>query len=72
MATSSPTSSYTSIAAERGSLLESNQIPEVVAEELHRIYLSLNPAELKRNIDAKLAAPYRVYEEKKAQLINFN
>jgi len=46
-------------------LIESNQLPEGVAEELKEIYLSLNPAELKRNIDAKLAELYRAYEGKR-------
>jgi len=36
-------------------LIESNQIPEEVGEELKVIYLSLDPTELKRNIDARLA-----------------
>ncbi|MGB6873475.1 MAG: hypothetical protein WBE46_04960 [Dehalococcoidia bacterium] len=34
-------------------------------EELKGIYLSLNPTELKRNIDAKLAELYQAYEEEK-------
>ena len=34
-------------------------------EELKGIYLSLNPTELKRNIDAKLAELYQAYEEGK-------
>lgn len=45
-------------------LIESSQIPEGVEEELKGIYLSLNPAELKRNINAKLAQLCRAYEEK--------
>jgi len=46
-------------------LTESNQIPEEVKEELKGIYLSLNPAHLKRNIDAKLAELYKAYEDKR-------
>ena len=46
-------------------LIESNQLPGGVGEELKEIYLSLNPAELKRNIDAKLAELYKAYEEKR-------
>ena len=47
-------------------LIDSSQIPEEVKGELGGIYLSLNPAELNlRNIDAKLAELYKVYEEKK-------
>ena len=49
-------------------LIESNQIPEGVEEELKGIYLSLNPAQLKRSIDAKLAKLYQAYEEKKRSL----
>gem|GEM_PF-2363932 len=46
-------------------LMESGQIPEEVKEELKGIYLSLNPAQLKRNIDAKLAKLGKAYEEKR-------
>lgn len=46
-------------------LMESEQIPEEAKEELQRIYLSLNPAELKREIDAKLEELYKIYEEKR-------
>ena len=46
-------------------LIESNQIPEEVGEKLKGIYLSLNPNELKRNIDARLAELYQGYEEKR-------
>jgi hypothetical protein len=46
-------------------LMESDEIPAEVKDELKGIYLSLNPAELKRNIDAKLAKLYKAYEEKR-------
>ena len=46
-------------------ILESNEIPQETQDELKGIYLNLNPAELKRNIDAKLAGLYRAYEEKR-------
>ena len=47
-------------------LLESGQISEEAKEELQGIYLSLNPAELKRQqIDAKLEKLYSFYEEKR-------
>jgi 23S rRNA maturation-related 3'-5' exoribonuclease YhaM len=46
-------------------LMESDQIPEEVKEELEGVYLSLNPAQLKRSIDAKLAKLYKAYEEKR-------
>ena len=45
-------------------LIELGQISEEVKEQLDGIYLSLNPAELKRNIDAKLAKLYQAYEAK--------
>ena len=45
-------------------LMESEQIRDEVKGKLKGIYLSLNPAELKRNIDAKLAKLYKAYEEK--------
>lgn len=40
-------------------LLESGQLSPEMARELTELYLSLNPAELKRQIDRKLA---RLYE----------
>jgi len=46
-------------------LMESGQISEEVKEELKGIYLSLNPAQLKRNIDAKLDKLCKAYEEKR-------
>ena len=46
-------------------LMESDEIPSAVKGELEGIYLSLNPAELKRSIDVKLAKLYKAYEEKK-------
>jgi hypothetical protein len=46
-------------------LTQSSQIPEELKDELKGIYLGLNPAELKRNIDAKLAELYQAYGEKR-------
>ena len=46
-------------------LMESEQIPDEVKEELKGIYLGLNPAQLKRSIDDKLARLYKAYEEKR-------
>jgi hypothetical protein len=46
-------------------LMESEQISGETKEELHGIYLSLNPAELKREIDAKLDKLYKAYQEKR-------
>jgi len=45
-------------------LTESDQIRDEVKEELKGIYLSLNPAQLKRSIDDKLARLYKAYQEK--------
>ena len=45
-------------------LLESPSITEETKEKLKAIYLSLNPAELKRRIDEKLNELYQVYQEK--------
>lgn len=46
-------------------LMESNEISQTKKQELQTIYLSLNPAELKRQIDRKLNMLYRFYEQKK-------
>ncbi len=46
-------------------LIESNQLPEGVSEELKGIYLNLNPAQLKRSIDRKLDELWSAYEEKR-------
>lgn len=46
-------------------LIESDQIPEEKKKELRAIYLSLNPAELKRSIETKLDQLYEAYQEKK-------
>jgi len=45
-------------------IMESSEISESRKQELKNIYLSLNPAELKRNIDKKLDMLYRFYEKK--------
>jgi len=45
-------------------LIESDQVSEETKEKLKGIYLSLNPAELKRSIDAKLDKLYQTYEQK--------
>jgi len=46
-------------------LIESNQISEEVKAELKGIYLSLNPAELKRKIDTKLKNLFQTCESKR-------
>ena len=48
-------------------LIESNQISKEEKEKLMAIYQSLNPAELKRNIDKKLDNLYKIYQKKKGQ-----
>jgi hypothetical protein len=45
-------------------LMESDQINEETKEQLRSLYLSLNPAELKRRIDAKLKQLYLLYQSK--------
>jgi hypothetical protein len=45
-------------------LLESPEISEEKKQELKNIYQSLNPAELKRNIDKKLDMLYKFYKKK--------
>jgi len=52
-------------------LVESGQLPEEAKRQLEAVYLSLNPAELKRSIDAKLDKLYQIYEEKRgSQQVN--
>lgn len=46
-------------------VMESDQIPEERKEELKKLYLSLNPAQLKREIEAKLDRLWEVYQRKK-------
>ena len=45
-------------------VMESKEVSENKKQELEEIYLSLNPAQLKRNIDAKLDELYRACQEK--------
>jgi len=45
-------------------LMESGQISEQNRKQLETVYLNLNPAQLKRSIDAKLDKLYQTYEEK--------
>lgn len=44
--------------------MESKEISKEKKNELEKIYDSLNPAELKRNIDKKLNLLYKAYKEK--------
>ena len=50
-------------------LLESGQLSPAKARELKELYLRLNPAELKRQIDRKLARLYELYRKKKKRPI---
>lgn len=45
-------------------LMNSSEVAKDKKQELMKIYLSLNPAELKRQIDKKLGALYKLYERK--------
>ncbi len=47
-------------------LLQSNQVDQAAQEQLTRAYLALNPAALKREVDAKINRLIQVYEAKKA------
>lgn len=46
-------------------LVDSGQISEQTRKQLEAVYLSLNPAQLKRSIDAKLDKLYHTYEQKR-------
>lgn len=50
-------------------LIESGQVSPEKARELKELYLSLNPAELKRQTDRKLNRLYDLYRKKKKRLI---
>lgn len=45
-------------------LMDSGQMSEATSKQLEAVYLSLNPAQLKRSIDTKLDKLYRTYEGK--------
>ena len=45
-------------------IMESPEVSKQKKEELEKIYLSLNPAHLKRQIDKKLDMLYRIYQQK--------
>lgn len=45
-------------------VIESKEVPKNKKEELKKIYLSLNPAQLKRAIDEKLDLLYKIYQKK--------
>lgn len=45
-------------------VMKSSQISNKKKKELKKVYLSLNPAQLKRDIEAKLDKLYQVYKKK--------
>jgi hypothetical protein len=45
--------------------MESGQLSEEAKKIIEGVYLSLNPAQLKRQIETKTQKLYRQYEEKK-------
>ena len=45
-------------------LIESSRVPETAKSKLKTLYLSFNPAELKRSIDVEVNKLYKAYEEK--------
>jgi len=45
-------------------LMESEHIPQITKNKLRALYLSLNPAQLKRDIDEKLNKLYKIYQKK--------
>lgn len=53
-------------------LMESNQIAPQMAEQLKQLYLSLNPADLKRQIDKKLSRLFDLYQRKKKRSLTIN
>ena len=54
-------------------IMESKEVPEKKKQELKRIYDSLNPAQLKRDIDRKLSLLAKAYQEKNNSLkVDFN
>lgn len=53
-------------------LMESNQIAPQMAKHLQQLYLSLNPAELKRQIDKTLTRLFELYQKKKKRSLTIN
>lgn len=53
-------------------LIESKQLSPEKVRELEALYLSLNPAELKRRIDRKLNGLYELYQRKDKRPISVN
>jgi hypothetical protein len=53
-------------------LMGSNKIAPQTSEQLRQLYLSLNPAELKRQIDKKLSRLFEAYQRKKKRTLTIN
>jgi len=53
-------------------LIESKRLSAEQAKQLQDLYQNLNPADLKRKIDKKLAALYGVYQKKLKKSITIN
>ena len=49
-------------------MMESDQINQETKDMLKKVYDSLNPAEIKRNIDMKLHNLYKAYKRKAAEM----
>ena len=53
-------------------LLDSSQITPQAAKELQQLHLSLDPADLKRQIDKKLSRLFELYQKKKKRSLTIN
>jgi hypothetical protein len=53
-------------------LLESGQLSAEKSKQLQQLYLKLNPADLKRRIEKKLAVLYDLYQKKKKRSVTVN
>jgi len=45
-------------------IIESDEVEERIKQKLMKVYISLNPAQLKRSIDEKLNRLYMIYKHK--------
>lgn len=71
-ASSRPKRTYGAAKTPHHRLIESRQLSTEKAGELKELYLSLNPAELKRQLDRKLDRLYDLYRRKKKHPITVN
>lgn len=53
-------------------IMESNQVNQEIKDELKDVYESLNPAELKREIDKKIKKLYEVYSKKNGEKVDLS